>query len=203
MRKFMIIWFMFVFILGCSFKEEHKKDVLDNSYVITVPDEETVKKEIQKDLEYFLYKYNRNWNYINKKLFVEVVDAGQKEFEIDYRIVMAIISIESNYKIQARGRNKNSIDYGLCQINSKYIDKRYKIAEKYLKKNGFKCSNSIYDIGKNIFSCYIYLHDMSDIPELIYFKDYIDAYNKGVRGALRNKTNDDYYNRFMKEFMEI
>jgi hypothetical protein len=201
MRKFMIIWFMFVFILGCSFKEEHKKDVLDNSFIMS--SEEIVKKEIQEDLNYFLYKYNRNWNYINKKLFVEVVYAGQKEFEIDYKIVMAIIAVESNYKIQARGKNKKSIDYGLCQLNSKYIKQRYKVSEIYLKKNGFRYSDSIYDIGKNIFACYIYLSDMSDVPELIYFKDYIDAYNKGVRGALRNKTNDDYYNRFMKEFMEI
>lgn len=78
-----------------------------------------------------------------------------------------------------------------------------KVAEKYLNKLGFKYSQSPYDISKNIFSCYIYLHDMSDIPELIWFKDYINAYNKGVRGALRNKTNDDYYNKFMKEFLEI
>jgi len=192
---------MFVFILGCSFKEEHKKDVLDNSYVIS--SEEIVKKEIQKDLNYFLHKHNRNWSWMNKKLFVEVMYAGQKEFEIDYRIVMSIISVESNYKIQARGKNKGSIDYGLTQQNSKYINQRYKVAEKYLNKLGFKYSQSPYDISKNIFSCYIYLHDMSDIPELIWFKDYINAYNKGVRGALRNKTNDDYYNKFMKEFLEI
>jgi hypothetical protein len=202
MRKFMIIWFMFVFILGCSFKEEHKKDVLDNSYVITVSDEETVKKEIQKDLEYFLYKYNRNWNYINKKLFVEVVFAGQKEFNIDYRIVMSIISIESNYKIQARGRNKNSIDYGLTQQNSKYIDSRYKVAEIYLKKYNMKYSTSLYDISKNIFACYIYLKDLSDTPELLWFRDYISAYNQGIRGALRN-NNNEYYNKFIKEFMEL
>lgn len=205
MKKFMIIWFTLVFIAGCSLEQElkpsNKKDVLDNAVVIA--DETTVKKEIQSNLNYFLHKHNRHWSWINKKLFVEIVYAGQVEFGISSKIVMAIISVESQYNIRAQGRNRNSIDYGLTQQNSKYINRRYAYAEKRLKALGFKYSSSIYDISKNVFACYAYLYDMSDIPELLYFRDYIDAYNKGVHGALKNKTDNLYYQKFMTEYMEI
>jgi hypothetical protein len=198
MKKFIIIWF--IFILGCSFKEEYKKDILENSYQIT--NEKILEYNIEKDLNYFLKKYNRNWSKQNKNKFVEVVYRGSKEFRVDPKIVMSIIAVESQYKIIIKGKNKNSIDYGLTQQNSLYITTRYKIAEKYLKQNNITYTNSKYDIGKNVFACYMYLKDISDSEALLHFRDYITAYNQGIKGALRN-NNDTYYQKFMKEFMEI
>jgi hypothetical protein len=200
MKKFITLWFIFMFILGCSFKEEHKKDILENSYQVT--NENIQKYDIEKDLNYFLKKYNRNWSKQNRDKFIEVIYKGSTEFNIDPKIVMSIISIESQYRIVVKGKNKNSVDFGLCQQNSRYINQRYKATEEYLKRNKIAYTNSKYDIGKNVFACYMYLKDISDSEALLHFRDYITAYNQGIKGALRN-NNDTYYQKFMSEFMEL
>ena len=162
---------------------------------------------MEKDLDYMLTKYNRKWSYDNKNKCIHLLCKGQKEFDIDYKIVLSIIAIESQFDITAYNKNYKkkklkSIDYGLTQQNSLHYLKRYKSAERYLKKHGIKYTSSKYDMAKNIYACFIYLKDISDYAGFIHFRDYITAYNQGVTGATVN-NNDDYYNKFMQEYLSL
>jgi hypothetical protein len=204
MKKFLILWFMLLFIVKCS-TEETKVDPLQFSYKLNK--QQISKSVIKDDLNYFLNKYNRTWSKQNKEKFVNVVYIGSVEFNINPKIVMSIISIESRYNIKAVGKNikrrkVKSIDYGLCQINSKYLKQRYKATEEYLENYKIKYTDSKFDIGKNVFSCYMYLRAIWDYSNLIHFQDYILAYNQGVRGVKRN-NNTSYYEKFLQEYMSI
>jgi hypothetical protein len=204
MKRFLILWFMLLFIIKCS-TEETKVDPIQFAYKL---DKNQISKSIIKDdLNYFLNKYNRNWSKQDKEKFINVVYIGSKEFDINPKIIMAIVSVESRYNVKAVGKNirkkkVKSIDYGLCQINSKYIKQRYKATEEYLKANNIKYTDSKFDIGKNVFSCYMYLRSIHDYSDLIHFQDYITAYNQGVRGAKRN-NDSRYYEKFMREYLSI
>lgn len=205
MKKFIILWFVILFLIRCSSEQNitnyrMEKDPLINSYQI---DSEKIEKQtIKNHLNYFLTKYNRHWSKQNKEKCVDILYKGQKEFNIDHKIVLSIISIESQFNIKAIGKNKKSIDYGLTQQNSKYLKQRYKNAEQYLKEFKIKYTDSNFDIGKNIVSCFVYLHDINEYSDLIQFSDYITAYNQGVKGCKRNNDNR-YYEKFMKEYLSI
>lgn len=46
-----------------------------------------------------------------------------RESGIDYELIFALIAVESSWDIHARNKNKNgTIDYGLMQLNSSYIN---------------------------------------------------------------------------------
>jgi len=201
MRKYIIIWFILLLVVKCNYnKEEIKIDPLVNAYKIN--DILLYKIIIKDDLNYFLTKYKRNWSNKEKEKFIDIIYYGSKEYNINYKVVLSIISVESQYIINAKGRNKTSIDYGLAQINSRYIKQRYKYSEQFLKK--YKISydiNNKFDIGLNIFSCFKYLKDISDCPDLLQFSDYVSAYNQGIKGCMISRNN--YYEKVLKELMEI
>ena len=200
MRKLLIFWFTCLFICNCTEKEVPKKDPLIDAY--KVDNVLLEKDQIKKDLNFFLTKYNRHWSQQDKNKCIEVLYYGQREYFIDYKILLSIISVESQYNIYAVGKNKKSTDFGLCQINSRYIKRRYKSASIALDYYHIKHSDSKYDIGLNIFSAYRYLRDISDYSDLILFSDYICAYNRGVRGA-KESSNKIYYYKFMQELLSI
>ena len=204
MKKYLILWFILLFVIKCTPENHFAKDPLINAYKV---DNDKLNKEIIKDsLNYFLYKYNRKWSIQNKQKCIDVLYCGQQEFNIDYKIIMALISIESRYNITAIGQNKNSKDFGLCQQNSKYINYRYKKVEPILKQYKIKYTNSKFDIAKNIFSCYMLLRNTNDYYDLILFRDFIASYNVGVRGIKQNHTQqiaNKYYERFLKEYLSI
>ena len=203
-NKLLIIWFILIFVSGdCGVKHE-KHDPLQNAHIYKT--NIITKYYIKKDLDYFLNKYNRHWTKQEKETCTNCLYSGYNEWHIDPKIILAIISVESEFNIRAIGKNKRSIDYGLTQINSRYIKQRYKATESYLKYYKIKYSNNNFDLSKNIFSCFMYLKDLSDTPELIQFGDYIKAYNCGVRGYKCSKYQrqaNNYYNKFMKNYMEI
>ena len=200
MKKLYVLCFVCLFICGCTVKEIPKKDPLINAY--KVDDMLLEKDKIRTDLTFFLTKYNRKWSQRDKEKCIEVLYCGQQEFRVDHRIVLSIISVESQYNIYAVGKNRKSIDSGLCQINSRYIKRRYKAAEPFLKQYKIKYTNSKFDIGKNIFSCMMYLRDISDYSDLIHFQDYILAYNRGVKGVKRSNCTI-YYEKFMQEYLSL
>ena len=209
MRKYLILWFVILLVVKCSPEQQTIVDPLINTY--KVDNTKLTKSIIKDDLNYFLHKYNRHWSKANKNKCINALYYGQQEWNIDYKIVMAIISVESQYKIAVKGKNirkgkVKSIDYGLCQQNSKYIKQRYKATEQYLDKYKIKHTNSNFDIGKNIFSCYKLLRSTSDFHDLILFRDFIASYNVGVRGVKlvhMQKTADIYYSKFLVEYLGI
>jgi len=209
MRKFLILWFIILLVVKCSNEKSITIDPLINAYKV---DNVKLDKSIIKDsLNHFLHKYNRKWSQENKQKCIDALYYGQQEFDIDYKIVMSLISIESQYRIVVTGKNirrgkVKSIDYGLTQQNSKYIKQRYKSTEEYLNKYKIKYTNSNFDIGKNIFSCYMLLRDTNEYGSLIMFRDYIASYNVGIRGIRQEHTQkiaDKYFNKFMKELLSI
>jgi len=205
MRKFLILWFIILLVVKCSNEKSITIDPLINAYKV---DNVKLDKSIIKDsLNHFLHKYNRKWSQENKQKCIDALYYGQQEFDIDYKIVMSLISIESQYRIVVIGKNKNgSKDFGLSQQNSRYIKQRYRAAEEYLNKYKIKYSNSNFDISKNIFSCYMLLRDTNEYGNLILFRDYIASYNVGIRGIRQEHTQkiaDKYFNKFMKELLSI
>jgi uncharacterized protein YcfL len=206
MKKFLVIWFTILFVVNCSSEKEIKVDPLLNAKVL---DKVVISKSVIKDdLNYFLKKHNRQWNKQNKERFIDAIYYGSQEFNINPKIIMSIVSIESQYKITAKGINRKgkkvkSIDFGLSQQNSKYLKHRYKATVPYLKE--YKLKHNVkdkYDISCNIFACYMYMRSITDYSDLVLFSDLITAYNQGIRGAKRN-NDSSYYEKFLKEFISI
>jgi len=198
MKKFLTTLVLFILVSNCT----AKPDPIRHGKIHP----NTIKNNIKNDLNYFLLKHKQRWSKQNKKRFVEIVYKGQKEFGIKYKIVLSIISIESRYHIQAVGKNRKTTDYGLTQQNSKYMKKRYKRTEKYLKKNNLRYSRSKFDMCKNVFSCFMYLKTITKSKSIRNFKEVICAYNVGIRGVRLNKYQkpaNRYYQKFIKEHMNI
>ena len=205
MRKYLILWFIILLVVKCSNEKSITVDPLINTYKV---DNTKLNKSIIEDsLNYFLHKYKRKWSNENKQKCIDALYYGQQEWNIDYKIVMSLISIESQYRIVVIGKNKNgSKDYSLTQQNSKYIKYRYKATEEYLNHYKIKYTNSNFDIGKNIFACYMLLRDTNEYGNLIMFRDYIASYNVGIRGVRlghMQETADVYYSKFLKEYLSI
>lgn len=177
-------------------------DPLKNAYEIKFNYKEDYKKQVRNDIDFFLKKHNRKWSEQNiDKLMIALI-IGQQEFNINYKAILAIISIESNFKITAVGKNKGSEDYGLTQQNSLYYEMRYKSAEKYLDKYGIKYGDSKFDIYKNVISCYAFLNELRNSKHTNSLYEIIDAYNKGIKGMKRSNCMN-YYVKFSKEFFNI
>lgn len=204
-QTILIIYFTLVFLLSCSSESISipKNDPLSNAKVIYKIDNRITKQKIKNKLNYFLIKYNQKWSQANKQKFINAVYVGQKEFDIDYKIVMSIVSIESNYNIRAK--NKKSNDFGLSQQNNKYIKQRYSTAKKYLDKHKVKSNvKDKYDIALSVMSCYLYLYEIEQSLNTFNFHHYICAYNTGKRGYYKyRETADKYYNRFIEEYINI
>ena len=211
MKRGIILFFILLLMCGCRVKEVQKKDPLIDAY--KVDNVLLEKDQIKKDLNFFLIKYNRHWSQKDKQKFINILYYGEHEFNISNKIVLAIISVESNYDITVAKKNYNkkthklkSIDFGLTQQNSRYYKCRYKAAESYLDYYHIKYTDSKFDMGKNIFSCFMLLRDNNEYSDLIHFKDLIASYNvgsTGVKEEYMQKKVDEYYNLFMQELLSI
>jgi len=177
-------------------------DPLENAYEIKFNYKEDYKRQVRNNIDFFLKKHNRKWSDQNIDKLMTALIIGQQEFNINYKAVLAIISIESNFKINAVGKNKGSEDYGLTQQNSLYYEKRYKSAEKYLDEYGIQYTSSKFDISKNVISCYAFLNELRRSEHTTNLYEIIDAYNKGIRGMKRSNCMK-YYVKFSKEFFNI
>lgn len=196
-----------VFIVGLGALDIYNKNVPSEdkiaAYVfMTVSEKEIVSKNLNLKLK----KFNRNWSDSNKKIAIDTLLAGEDEFNIDHRIVLSIMALESEMKIVVTNKNiDNTIDFGLTMQNSRYINIRYKAAEEILKRRNIKYSNSKYDIAKNIMSCYLYLNDIKKEYEYD-FKRSIMAYNVGIRGAMmdsKQKKAEKYFVAFARHYNDF
>jgi len=204
MKKILILWFVILLVVKCSHENKIITDPLINTY--KVDNVKLTKDIIKSDLNHFLHKYNRNWSEQNKNRCIELLYKGQLEFDIHYKIVLSIVAIESQFKIDAIGKNKKSIDYGLAQINSRYLKQRYRATEQYLNQHKIKYTDSKFDMNKNIYSCFMYLKNIMEYGDLVQFSDHIKSYNVGIRGCKLNtmqKSANIYYNKFIQEYMSL
>ena len=209
MKKFLIFWFICLFLISCSKKQEQIQDPISKALALS---HKTIDKSIIKDdLNHFLKKYKQNWTDKNRNHCINILYCGQQEFQIDYKIILGLIATESEFRITVQRKNirkgrVKSVDFGLTQQNSRYYKDRYRATIPYLKQYRIKYTDSKFDMAKNIFSCYMILSDTNKYGNLIHFKDFIASYNVGVHGTKHDymqKTIDEYYNRFMKNYMEI
>ena len=84
------------------------------------------------------------------------IEIGEKYYNVDRNIVLAVIFIESDFKVNAV--NKKTRDYGLSQQNDKYYLARYKHVSRILDAEKIRYDiNNKYDIYLNVLSCFYYL----------------------------------------------
>ncbi len=166
-------------------------------------DEETI---ILQNLNLKLKKFNRHWSEYNKRTAVKALKAGEDEFNIDHRIVLSLMSLESGMKIIITNKNADkTIDFGLTMQNSRYINARYKACEKILQRRKIKYSNSKFDIAKNIMACFLYINDIKKIHNDD-FKRLIMAYNIGIRGTMmkdKQQKGEKYFMAFVKHYNDF
>lgn len=87
---------------------------------------------------------------------MRAVEIGERYYNVDRDIVLAVILIESDFKVNAV--NRKTKDYGLSQQNDKYLLDRYKLVAKILDKERIEYNiNNKYDIYLNVLSCFYYL----------------------------------------------
>jgi len=169
--------------------------------------------EIAQDVNAGIKHYNRHWNKKNIDTLIKVLYIGQKEYSIDYKKVLGIIAIESNFKIKAINRNKHykygrvqySYDYGLTQINGPNWDWLTRQSHVILTKYNIKHDKYYkYDLATNVMNCYVYLnHARNTLNKKGYFRldKWIMSYNVGVTGSLTSyskyvKRRNKYYNKY-------
>lgn len=111
-----------------------------------------VKEKENSLLTYAQSKMSIN-NYVD---MVRALEIGERYFNTDKDIVLAVLFIESDFNVWAY--NKETNDYGLSQQNGKYILDRYLTVKKILDKEKIECNvNHRFDIYLNVLACYYYL----------------------------------------------
>lgn len=116
-----------------------------------------IKPEEPQEKEHSLLIYAQSKMSIDDYVsMIRALEIGQKYFAIDKDIVLAVIFIESDFKVKAV--NKTTLDYGLTQQNNRYYLARYKHVKKYLDKEKIDCNiDDKYDIYLNVLSAFYYL----------------------------------------------
>jgi len=142
-------------------------------------------KEKESDLLIYAQQKMDIDDYVNMMRAVEI---GEKYYNVDRDIVLAVIFIESDFKVNAV--NRKTKDYGLSQQNDKYYLARYKHVSMILdaEKISYDINNK-YDIYLNVLSCFYYLDHCINLK---------DSKSQGVKkynGA--GKRADAYLNKFL------
>lgn len=111
-----------------------------------------VKEKENSLLTYAQTKMSIN-NYVD---MVRALEIGERYFNTDKDIVLAVLYIESDFNVFAYNQETNY--YGLSQQNGKYILDRYVIVKEILDKEKIECNiNHRFNIYLNVLACYYYL----------------------------------------------
>jgi hypothetical protein len=165
--------------------------------------------EIEDNLKRCLKIYKRKWNKQSIKRVVQVLSIGEKRYNINHKLILTMMSVESGFKIRGyNDKNKNkSIDYGLTQQNNKYIEKRFVAAAKILDKNKVPYNiKNYYDVSCNVLSGLSYYNIINNAIGTRDEKRFIGAYNVGIYGSKLQKyrkIRDDYYDVFLQRYSQI
>ena len=110
-------------------------------------------KEKESDLLIYAQQKMNIDDYVSMMRAVEI---GERYYNVDRDIVLTVILIESDFKVNAV--NIKTKDYGLSQQNDKYYLDRYKLVSKILDAEKIEYDiNNKYDIYLNVLSCFYYL----------------------------------------------
>ena len=145
-------------------------------------------KENESDL--LIYAQNK-MSFNDYVCMMRAVEIGERYYNVDRDIVLAVILIESDFKVNAV--NRKTKDYGLSQQNDKYYIERYKLVSKILdaEKISYDINNK-YDIYLNVLSCFYYLDHCINLK---------DSKSQGVKkynGV--GKRADAYLNKFLEVY---
>ena len=142
-------------------------------------------KEKESDLLIYAQSKMALNDYVNMMRAVEI---GERYYNVDRDIVLAVIFIESDFKVNAV--NIKTKDYGLSQQNDKYYLARYKLVSKILDAEKIRYNiNNKYDIYLNVLSCFYYLDHCINLK---------DSKSQGVKKYNGSgKRADAYLNKFL------
>ena len=151
----------------------------------------------------------RKYSKYNMERLVNALYVGQKHYKIHYKDVLAMLKIESDFRIVIKSvKNRDgTYDIGISQQNSPYYKKRYKTATKILKKYKIKHSKGKYDLYLSVLSCYGELNwikkALCDSRKYSY-KRWICSYNTGVAGyTYKINAREKYWKKFSKSRFKL
>lgn len=124
---------------------------------------------------------------------MRAIEIGEKYYNVDRDIVLAVIYIESDFKVNAV--NRKTRDYGLSQQNEKFLIARYKHVSRILDAEKIRYDiNNKYDIYLNVLSCFYYLDHCINLK---------GSKSQGVKkynGA--GKSAEAYLNKFLSVYYD-
>ena len=145
-------------------------------------------KEKESDLLIYAQQKMDIDDYVSMMRAIEI---GERYYNVDRDIVLAVIFIESDFKVNAV--NRKTLDYGLSQQNDKYYLDRYKLVSIILdaEKISYDINNK-YDIYLNVLSCFYYLDHCINLK---------DSKSQGVKKYNgTGKRADAYLNKFLEVY---
>jgi len=189
-KSILVVICLFMFT-GFSFKQytPEQKIVIGQIIYTSMQDIFPLTQEdVKYNLKMKLYKYNRNWDPKTINWITNVLYFGQRQYDIDHRIILNICDIESNFDIKAHRKNTNGTqDYGIVQSNdcnqNEYLQAALVLDE---NKIWHTDSKNRFDPAIGIMSAYIYLNwARNEITKQSDFshKRWITSYNCGVMGS--------------------
>jgi len=122
---------------------------------------------------------------------LRAIEIGERYYNVDRDIVLTVIFIESDFKVNAV--NRKTKDYGLSQQNDKYYRDRYKHVSMILdaEKISYDINNK-YDIYLNVLSCFYYLDHCINLK---------DSKSQGVKKYNgTGKRAEAYLNKFLEVY---
>lgn len=188
---------LFVFLSTSYFiiKPDLKQNFKSNFFV-------PIEKRIERSLNIRLSQLKRKLSNEEKKDIISVLKLSDEKYGIDYKDLIAMISLESRFNKNVKSCNYEkrwnrskrkfyrvckSIDFGYTQQNSKSLadGRRIQKAKKLLTSNKIKFTNNIYDTKLNIMCAVVYYLELRKIlynnGDYSYHK-FISSYNTGISG---------------------
>ena len=200
-----IIVYSIVIFACTSLEKRDDKINIKKGEIIVVVQEKYIKQNISNLIAKAYYlKTNKIYKPdTNHQTYVDMIYFGSEYFGIDYKNIIAVITIESEWNSNEYHINRNqTVDYGLCQINSIHIESNYSCAKKICDKYKISYSKDIYDVKLNILSAFIYLNDMRtemNNENGYSYERWIKSYNVGKNGSISKNykvSADKYWNKF-------
>lgn len=131
----------------------------------------------------------------------EWIILNAERIKIDPDMIRAIIDVESKWDYNAISETN---DYGLMQINEKYIKEYFEMSYNFNKQYGLTCNASDaranITMGCNALHYWRKMARLSDYPQISKYQ-YIGAYNNGFEGL--KHPNEPYIEKVLTTYGRI